>query len=357
MNALPPRLTVLVLRGNQLSDLPDDWSPLAKTLRTLNVSKNRLSKLQPTFARLQKLRILNLENNALGDAHGLDVLNNLPLLEEVYLGHNRLTSLPEDFLAYCHELHRLELNGNLLRSIPVALTTLRSLKYLNVSQNDLSALPMRKFGGETNVTCFNNPGISWLPLHLVNFNGLRSNEDFSHLPTVAFDCRDCFQTDGKGRDKEDVSFIANLNDGKTLNFALNVSEVNQAATNLDDPSDVPLPLREQCLRTIYYCKVLNRDQLPKAFKEELQDGPRIFCDYCNRGAFRHWRLAVGAAKVKQYVLEWRTCQSQHDRVYPTIPLLAVFCMGRCLREARMGKDLLEKALALNSVTSVNQLKL
>jgi Leucine-rich repeat (LRR) protein len=106
---LPPFLTTLQVRENQLTSLP----VLPSTLKLLQASSNRISSVGET-------------------SRGDDELTTAvqPLLMDLthaYLNSNELTHVPAVFLTGCHRLKRLNLSNNLIAELPVDFRMLHGL--------------------------------------------------------------------------------------------------------------------------------------------------------------------------------------------------------------------------------------
>jgi len=132
-------LTHLYLRNNMIQneDLPKDMIGL-RSLRTLNLSGNRLDTLPPQILDIVSLRNLFLGANQITEVHsGISRLRRLRLL---YLGGNQLESLPREIgeLPY---MQVLLLSDNKLRHLPVSLSNLSRLQCLHLHQNRLTTLP------------------------------------------------------------------------------------------------------------------------------------------------------------------------------------------------------------------------
>lgn len=132
-------LTHLYLRNNQITDndLPKDMIGL-KSLRTLNLSGNRLTCLPPQVLDIVSLRNLFLGANQIKQVDsGIKRLKRLRLL---YLGGNQLEYLPREIgeLPY---MQVLLLSDNKLKKLPCSLCNLSRLQCLHLHKNCLTTLP------------------------------------------------------------------------------------------------------------------------------------------------------------------------------------------------------------------------
>lgn len=106
-------------------------------LRKLDISNNELSVLPSTLAQLTSLTKLDAAHN---DLHEINLVTQLPQLQELYLGHNQLDYLPED-IHVLKQLKKLILHNNQLTLLPNTLHKLPSLQTLDVFDNCLTQLP------------------------------------------------------------------------------------------------------------------------------------------------------------------------------------------------------------------------
>ncbi|KAI9226398.1 MAG: hypothetical protein DHS80DRAFT_25270 [Piptocephalis tieghemiana] len=181
-------LEVLIASGNRLTHLsPTLMTAWSGHLHTLILDANRLSHLPRSLSQCSHLRILRL-----GSVYGGNLLSSLPdslisslpLLRELDLSSNLLSTLPDlpwppdlrsldlsdnaltslpPHLGQCRQLRALVASRNLLTTIPRSLALLTSLESLDLSGNRLSHLPgevswLARNG--TIVLLSGNPGIS-----------------------------------------------------------------------------------------------------------------------------------------------------------------------------------------------------
>jgi len=116
-------LEELLIDGNDFHEIPN-LSKLKK-LRILDLSSNDL--IDFTMPNLPLLEFLDLEGNSLGELPDLKKLKNLKKLDVASNDLERFTIAP---LKNMEELH---LSSNELNEFPIAIFTLKNLKYLDVS--------------------------------------------------------------------------------------------------------------------------------------------------------------------------------------------------------------------------------
>jgi Leucine-rich repeat (LRR) protein len=119
-----------------------------KSLRTLDISKNKLKNLGQ-ISRLSELKTLKCDENALG-INALHSLSNLSKLQILTLGNNRLhypdpsaaSTSHQSFPTLPSNVKQLKLNSNAFSSIPLQICDRRlSLEKLDLSHNNLAAIP------------------------------------------------------------------------------------------------------------------------------------------------------------------------------------------------------------------------
>jgi serine/threonine protein phosphatase PrpC/Leucine-rich repeat (LRR) protein len=157
-------LHTLDLFDNRLRTLPVDLALLGASLRTLNISYNKLSAMPPSLTALTSLTSLSLGWNdikvlpgamllSLGSLTALDMRSNrlryLPIelgtltqLRSLQLRRNRLSILPSQ-IGQLVQLRELGLMENRLSELPYSLGSLTALKKLLLSDNALLSIPLR----------------------------------------------------------------------------------------------------------------------------------------------------------------------------------------------------------------------
>ncbi|CAM1300984.1 Uncharacterised protein r2_g1083 [Pycnogonum litorale] len=185
-----PSLRSLDLSRNRLSTLIGRGTEL-RSLSSLDVSHNRIFDLKPRmFSNMPGLKTLNLASNvvALISPSGLD----LPNLLELDLSDNRLTTLRIHFFRDLRSLRSLKVRRNMISSVPSSVfVSCPSLGILDVSGNKIKKVSSEAFRNVRSLSLldlsFNSmrsvPGSS---LKIVDFIGDLS---ISHNPlaTVRFE--------------------------------------------------------------------------------------------------------------------------------------------------------------------------
>ncbi|XP_069587700.1 leucine-rich repeat-containing protein 69 isoform X2 [Ranitomeya imitator] len=132
------QLTALQLRNNALCQLPAEVTALSN-LTVLNLGNNQFVKVPEELKFLQSLQILHMFGNRITDipACVFDGLQNLICLN---LNHNLIESLPAE-IQKLQGLEKLSISHNCLHNIPKELCVLPNLCELHLGNNQLEMLP------------------------------------------------------------------------------------------------------------------------------------------------------------------------------------------------------------------------
>ena len=151
------KLRVLNVAGNKMSSLP--FELLASLpLIEINAARNRLGDvLFPTSVPgFLDLKILDVANNALTSIVESRAIE-LPSLQSLNITDNRLTQMPE--MSGWTELDTLVMSGNRLASLPESIISLKKLRNVDFSRNDIKRLDERLglMDNLTTIRIANNP--------------------------------------------------------------------------------------------------------------------------------------------------------------------------------------------------------
>lgn len=179
-------LDELRLDDNDIIYLPKSIGRL-KSLKFMDLYKNKLTKLPQEFWTLTSLENLDLSNNILHTLYAgdqIEGLKNLASLKALHLNSLGLTCLPAD-IGFLHNLKKLYLHHNDLKSLPPELWTLTRLKSLEIRDNDLKEISPH-IGQLSNLKildlAYNQ--LSYLPNEVANLTNLvtlniEMNDDFA----------------------------------------------------------------------------------------------------------------------------------------------------------------------------------
>ncbi|KAF0987077.1 hypothetical protein HZS_983, partial [Henneguya salminicola] len=143
---------ILNVSGQNYKTIPDTFCQLKSTLRSVDLSNNRIQKIP-------------------------DFINKFSNLSIFIIFSNCIKQLPET-INQCSALKKLDVSKNLLITIPSTLGSLCSLTILNVSENRLTEIPQ---------CLFELPKLTILNISKNNIKNLDLN--FEYFSGVEFDCR------------------------------------------------------------------------------------------------------------------------------------------------------------------------
>lgn len=140
-NGLERSLWELILKSNELIEVPTKSLRNLHKLKTLDLSGNDISFIERgSFRGLQEaLENLILADNSISQIP-IDAFHGLPKLTSVDLSSNNLREItPDIFREQMNSLERINFADNLLKEIPYSqLAMLRSLKFLDLSSNRIA---------------------------------------------------------------------------------------------------------------------------------------------------------------------------------------------------------------------------
>lgn len=136
-----PKLRVLNVAGNKLSSLPFELL-VSLSLVEIDAARNRLGgALFPACVlEMPDLKVLDVAKNALTSIVESGAIR-LSSLQSLNVTENRLTQLPE--MLGWNELLSLTAAGNRMSSLPASITSLKQLKSVDFSRNDIKKLDER----------------------------------------------------------------------------------------------------------------------------------------------------------------------------------------------------------------------
>ncbi|KAJ4841432.1 Plant intracellular Ras-group- LRR protein 7 [Turnera subulata] len=118
--------------------VPDEVLDLERSVRTLDLTHNRLVDIPTEISKLINMQRLVLAHNVIERLPSN--LGKLQYLKVMTLDGNKITSLPDE-LGQLVRLEKLSISGNMLADLPETIGSLRNLSLLNVSNNKLKSLP------------------------------------------------------------------------------------------------------------------------------------------------------------------------------------------------------------------------
>lgn len=129
---------VIQLSKTNLRDIPKELNPISDKLRTLDLSNNRLQRLNESIHCFKNLKILNLNCNKLKNIS--PSIGELNKLETLLLENNYLEDLPKE-LSSLVNLKVLNLSSNKFVDFPKNVSRMASLELLDLSKNEITNIP------------------------------------------------------------------------------------------------------------------------------------------------------------------------------------------------------------------------
>ena len=179
---LAETLEILDLSGNQLSQLPENFSDLKK-LKIAFFSDNNYTKFPEVLAKCASLTMIGFKSNKIEFISE----NAFPInLQWLILTNNCIKNLPKS-IGNCIKLQKVALAGNKLNGLPNEMSQCKNLQLLRISANQISELPE---------WLFELPRLSWLAFSgnpcskLINFK--------DELPIISWNELSVKETIGEG---------------------------------------------------------------------------------------------------------------------------------------------------------------
>ncbi|XP_073979965.1 leucine-rich repeat-containing protein 57-like [Rhodnius prolixus] len=129
---------VLNISNRKLVEFPVEVKQLKSSLRSLDLSSNKFSKLPPDIGSFLNLKSLIVDYNNLTELPM--EIGNLNKLENLSITNNKLRSLPQSLSKLCN-LKELSLQQNQLTEFPVMLCDLKHLNMVDLSLNKITEIP------------------------------------------------------------------------------------------------------------------------------------------------------------------------------------------------------------------------
>lgn len=129
----------LYLNYDHLEFIPKEIADL-QNLKVLQLNGDNFKTLPPEFSKLKNLQEIYLNADKKIDlSQNVKVLSNLPKLRILHLEGDNLSSLPPNFSMLSH-LEKLYLGNNKFTSVPLQIKDIKTLKYLDIRNNNVPAI-------------------------------------------------------------------------------------------------------------------------------------------------------------------------------------------------------------------------
>ncbi|CAH0719923.1 unnamed protein product, partial [Brenthis ino] len=166
------RMVILNISFNRLNRIDRYMFQDLYSLQKLNLEHNEIASIdEHSFEELRNLHSLTLSNNKLLHIH-THIFTDLHVIHELFLDNNKIRHIDENAFDNMTTIEDLGLNDNFLPSIPSSIRKLRSLRSLDIGNNNITHLNRENFRGLTEL----------FGLRLVDNRITHLNEDtFEHL--------------------------------------------------------------------------------------------------------------------------------------------------------------------------------
>lgn len=169
------RMVILNMSYNRLTKVDRYMFQDLYSLQKLNLEHNEISSIdEHSFGELRNLHSLSLSGNNLVHIHP-NLFTDLHVLYELFIDNNKIKHIDDNAFDNMTAIEDLGLNDNFLSAIPGAIRKLRSLRSLDIGNNNITHLNRENFRGLSEL----------FGLRLVDNKVPYLNEDtFEHLPQL-----------------------------------------------------------------------------------------------------------------------------------------------------------------------------
>ncbi|XP_052863466.1 LOW QUALITY PROTEIN: toll-like receptor 6 [Anopheles cruzii] len=252
------RLVLLNLANNKITKLESEIFSDLYTLQILNLRHNQLDNIAAdTFSLMNNLHTLLLSHNKIKyNTKYAYSLNGLYALSLLSLDNNALTGVHPEAFRNCSSLQDLNLNGNELSQVPLALKDMRLLRTVDLGENSISVIEEPGFRGMNNLY-----GLRLISNNVENI----TRKAFKDLPSlqILHIARNIITHIEKGAFEAAVSVQAIRLDGNLL------TDIGGLFTNM--PSLVWLNISDNRLEHFDYSQIPSHLQWLDLHKNELTE--------------------------------------------------------------------------------------
>lgn len=166
------RLVILNISFNRFTKIDQHMFRDLYSLQKLNLDHNEIVTIdEHSFSELRNLHSLTLSNNKITHIH-LHLFSDLHVLHELFIDSNKIKHIDDNAFDNMTSIEDLVLSDNLLSAIPISIRKLRSLRSLDIGNNNITHIHGDHFRGLTEL----------FGLRLVNNKISYLSEDaFEHL--------------------------------------------------------------------------------------------------------------------------------------------------------------------------------
>ncbi|XP_052537067.1 leucine-rich repeat serine/threonine-protein kinase 2 isoform X1 [Tympanuchus pallidicinctus] len=147
-------LDKLELHQNALTNIPEQLCENLKCLTYLDLHSNRFTFFPTYLLKMNCIAYLDISRNDIGPSFALDPHLRCPTLKQLNLSYNQLMGIPEFLANVAENLEQLLLEGNKISCLSSPMS-LKELKILNISKNNISSLAENVLKGCAKLELFN----------------------------------------------------------------------------------------------------------------------------------------------------------------------------------------------------------
>jgi internalin A len=130
-------MRTLDLFGNSIQEIPD-WFYNLKRLEHLSLRNNSIKTIPTIVFTLENIKNLNLSDNQIHEISDRNFIN-LMEIEKVDIGYNSVNSIPSGVIKY-PKCKNLNIQGNKLEKFPSAISQVKTLEKLDLSENRITSI-------------------------------------------------------------------------------------------------------------------------------------------------------------------------------------------------------------------------
>uniref|UniRef100_A0A669P045 non-specific serine/threonine protein kinase n=1 Tax=Phasianus colchicus TaxID=9054 RepID=A0A669P045_PHACC len=147
-------LDKLELHQNALTNIPEQLCENLKCLTYLDLHSNRFTSFPTYLLKMNCIAYLDISRNDIGPSFALDPHLRCATLKQLNLSYNQLMGIPEFLANVAENLEQLLLEGNKISCLSSPMS-LKELKILNISKNNISSLAENVLMGCTKLELLN----------------------------------------------------------------------------------------------------------------------------------------------------------------------------------------------------------
>jgi Leucine-rich repeat (LRR) protein len=134
----PNQIKVFSAIGNELLNLPARFMSQIKSIKLINLSKNKFNTIDDSITNIIEVFTLNMRTNLISKIPGS--IQQLVFLKDLDLSNNLLTSIPDESFLSLFNLEILKLSYNKFLDFPFCLAYMEKLEILYIDHNAIDII-------------------------------------------------------------------------------------------------------------------------------------------------------------------------------------------------------------------------